>query len=265
MLESDTVFIWRVELGDSVPEAQLDWYFALLSPEERRRADAFRSAGLRRDYILAHAALRSVLGRCLGVSPDAVPFAPGSFGGMNGMMGLSSIKPALTPAGVSGQPGRSSKTPPDVRFNLSHTRGAALIGVTAGRELGIDIERQRPMEDLDGMARAVMSPEELGQWLALPPDERMTGFYHLWTRKEAYLKAIGLGLYRSLQEVTVPVSARPLERFSGNPWLVRDSAGSGLWTIVDIAAGDGYSASICCEGASIPALMVESLSLAAIA
>jgi 4'-phosphopantetheinyl transferase len=153
---------------------------------------------------------------------------------------------------------------PALRFNLSHTRGAALIGVAAGPELGIDIEWQRPMEDLDDMARAVMSPEELEQWLALPPDDRTPAFYHLWTRKEAYLKAIGLGLYRSLQEVTVPVSARQLDPLSTGGGLVRDSAGTGVWTIADLATGDGYSASICCEGASIPALTVADLSPAAI-
>jgi len=168
------------------------------------------------------------------------------------------------PVGESSRDGQSNGVQPDLRFNLSHTRGAALIGVAAGRELGIDIEWQRPMEDLEGMARAVMSREELGQWLVLPPDDQTPAFYHLWTRKEAYLKAIGLGLYRSLQDVTVPVSARQLDPHSGRGGLVRDSAGSGIWAIADIAAGDGYSASICCEGASVPALTVEDLTPAAI-
>jgi 4'-phosphopantetheinyl transferase len=269
MLDADTVYVWRVELADLLSAAQLDRCYALLSPEERQRADAFRGAGLRRDYILAHAALRSVLGLCLGVSPDAVPFAPEAFARSNGQLGSSSIKPALMPMGESGQTGQSNgirpNLRPDLRFNLSHTRGAALIGVAIGRELGVDIEWQRPMEDLDAMAAAVMSPEELVQWLAVAPTERIPAFYHLWTRKEAYLKAIGLGLYRSLQEVTMPVSARQLEPLPMSGRLVRDSAGEGVWTIADIAAGDGYSASICCEGAGTPALKVEDLSLDAIA
>jgi 4'-phosphopantetheinyl transferase len=254
MLNLNSIYVWRIglEASASASETRLGHWYGMLSPEERKRADAFRGAGLRRDYIVAHAALRSVLGRWLGVSPALVRFAPDAAresGG--GLMGAAAGKPVLMPD--SGRP--------DLRFNLSHTRGAALIGVALGCELGIDIEWQRPMDDLEGMARSVMSDEELAIWQSLETDERTAAFYHLWTRKEAYLKAIGLGLYRSLHEVTVPVSARRMEGLPNGGLPVRDRAGKGVWTVADIAVADGYSASVCCEGDFLPPLVIEDLSL----
>lgn len=164
------------------------------------------------------------------------------------------MKPALMTA--SGQLNR-----PDLRFNLSHTRGAALIGIGVGLELGIDIEWHRPMNDLDALARSVMSDTEMEQWLILKPEDRTRAFYHLWTRKEAYLKAIGLGLYRDLQEVTVPVSPDCLDDVPGRVYLVRDRAGKGRWNVRDIQVPEGYSASLCCEGEKTPRIVVQELDL----
>ena len=151
---------------------------------------------------------------------------------------------------------------PDVRFNLSHTSGAALVGVVLSREVGIDIEWLRPMEDLDAMARSITSGEELDQWESLDAASRFDAFYRVWTRKESYLKAIGLGLYRSLQDVTVPVL---LDDSSGTLWEVRDRAGEGHWSGRDIPVEEGYSASICWEGAEALQLVVRDLDLSGIA
>jgi 4'-phosphopantetheinyl transferase len=145
----------------------------------------------------------------------------------------------------------------DLRFNLSHTQGAALIGVAAGRELGIDIERLRPMEDLEAMARSVMSHEELEQWTTIHPADQELAFYRLWTRKEAYLKAIGLGLFRNLQDVTVPVVPQFLE--PDRVHWVQDRAGEGRWQLRDIAVGAGYAGAICCEGAEPVRLVVRDM------
>jgi 4'-phosphopantetheinyl transferase len=184
--------------------------------------------------------LRTVLGRCLGISPEKVRFIA---------TGASGAKPSL-------EAGQSNS---DFRFNLSHTAGAALIGVAIGREIGIDVEWHRPMEDLHGMARSVMSEEELRQWSVLSVPDQTPAFYHLWTRKEAYLKAIGLGLYRSLQDVTVPVSADPLGALPEGSSIVRDRSGTGLWRVGDVPAAEGYSASVCWEGDGVAALVMRDL------
>jgi 4'-phosphopantetheinyl transferase len=230
MVKRDTVYIWWIgpeafkALTLSRMEERIASWRALLSPKEREKADAFRVEEPRREYIVAHAALRHLLGRCLGVPPGSL-----EIGGEDG------TKPALLPV---------VNQKMDLRFNLSHTRNAILIGITSGRELGIDTEWQRPMEDLDGMARSVMSDEELSIWSSLEPAVRLTAFYHLWTRKESYLKAIGLGLFRSLQDVTVPVDTDSIDDMAR---LVRDRSGPGRWYVKNVPMPKDYSASICCE------------------
>lgn len=262
MLCSDFIYVWRVRLGPSVSQTATDFalqvasWREMLSAEERRLADSFHGENHRQDYIHAHAALHCVLGECLGIPVVSVRFIEGSAKG-NGMHGKASgrIKPALMPYSKDFQVPVENQA--DLRFNLSHTRQAALIGVSIGRELGIDIEWHRPMKDLDAMARAVMSDLELKQWQSLRPEDQTRGFYNLWTRKEAYLKAIGLGLFRSLQEVTVPVSSEYLGDVLRGGYPVHDIAGVGKWCVRDIPASSDYSASICCEGESIPEIVVK--------
>src|SRR5580698_6843346 len=132
MLSFDSVYVWRVRLDDppSYSSFQMALWRRMLSVEELTRAERFRSEEHRSDYIRAHAALRAVLGNCLGISPASVRFVSDSIdGNVAHGNGSASTKPALMM--TSNQPNH-----PDVRFNLSHTKGAALIGVALGLELG---------------------------------------------------------------------------------------------------------------------------------
>jgi 4'-phosphopantetheinyl transferase len=257
MLSRDSVYVWQVQLDGltTLSVDQLATWYAMLSIEERKRADGFRGEGLRRDYIASHVALRSILSECLGQPPASFRFAPGSFGEKD----VVAIKPRLR-AGSRQTPEMSSDQP-ELRFNMSHTKGVALISVALGREVGVDIEWQRPMDDLDEMARAVMSNDEWTQWAALKADEQTPAFYHLWARKEAYLKAIGLGLYRGLSGVTVPVSPYQLEDTPENARRVLDREGGGVWMVRDVPVMGAYSASICWEGADRLQLEVRKLDL----
>jgi len=249
MLLRGLAYVWRVRLGDSacVSEPQIESLSGMLSAEERRKADAFRGVGLRRDYILAHAALRCVLGQCMGISPSSVYYAAGSIG----EKGVAAIKPRIA------QGTEAVEMAQDLRFNLSHTSGAALIGVAVGRELGIDIERQRLMDDLDAMARSVLSAEEWTLWEALAGGDRIRAFYQVWTRKESYLKAIGLGLYRDPREVIVPVGVDLRLLSTRQSGIVHDRRQNGVWRVADIAVSEGYFASICCEGEGMPEIMIH--------
>lgn len=233
-IDPNTVCVWRLRLDAAKDSsaAQIDPLLGLLSAEELRKANAFRTERHRRDYILAHAALRSILGRCLRVSAASLEIVSAVEGG----------KPALSAAASAGNPLS------DLRFNLSHTSGAALIAVALGRELGIDIEFQRPMEDLAAMARSVMSAAELQRWILLGAEEQFSAFYRVWTRKESYLKAIGLGLFRSLQDVTVPVSEELLEGPDNSGTasrVIHDVSGEGVWHVRDVPVWESYSASVC--------------------
>ncbi|WP_263360090.1 4'-phosphopantetheinyl transferase family protein [Acidicapsa ligni] len=241
MLAPDTVHAWLIRLDVKADESQLARWREWLSVMERAKADIFRAEQHRREYITSHAALRVVLGECLGIAPADVIFDDGRDAG---------AKPHLLIAGDK----------PDVRFNLSHTAGAALIGVTLDWELGVDIERLRPMADLEAMARSVMSMEEFDRWLEVETGAQELAFYRLWTRKESYLKAIGLGLYRSLQQVTVSVS--PEMQTGGE--RVRDLSDDANWMVSDVTVPAGFSASIfsasiCCEGVEMPEIRMAEL------
>ncbi len=245
MMRRDSIHVWRVGLEgtDGVSPGQFAARWDILSLEEREKAEGFKASEHRSDYVTAHAALRLVLGRYLGVAAERVDFRS------RGEVGGEWMKPAL-------QAGSNAS---DLRFNLSHTQGAALISVAVGREVGADIEWQRPLEDLEDLGRSVMSEGELAQWLRLGNEERLRAFYHLWTRKESYLKAIGLGLYRSLQEVSVPVSVSTLNGVAGDARKVRDIAVNSSWMVTDIPVEGPYSASVCFEGAEVPELRVADL------
>ena len=256
MIGQNSIHIWRMRLdtlaalSEVERNSRMESWRPILSAEEQSRADSFRTEALRQDYIAAHATLRFVLGMYLKVLPAIVR-----------IHGAEGTKPALANAliGVEGSPHREQQL--DLRFNLSHTRGAVLIGVAVGREIGVDIEWQRPMEDLEAMARSVMSDEEREFWMMLGPEKRIQAFYWVWTHKESYLKAIGLGLYRSLQDVTVSTSVGGMLGNLEHPHLVLDRAGRGSWMAMDIPAWEGYSAAVCWEGADEPELTVRDLDI----
>jgi 4'-phosphopantetheinyl transferase len=116
---------------------------------------------------------------------------------------------------------------PKLRFNLSHSEDMAVFAVTRAGEVGIDIERRRPMADMDAIARVAFSDAERNALMGCPTDGRETMFYRIWTRKEAHLKAIGTGL-----------SAL------GNPEAVSIAPGNSAWFQSTLPHIDGYVASL---------------------
>jgi 4'-phosphopantetheinyl transferase len=253
MLEPNVVSVWRIALdsdwdGDEERAARSR---RLLSQEELCKADAFRTERLRCHYVMAHGALRVVLGACLGMKPEAVALTVrGPSEG--GEVGTSPSKPALAESMRGGATG-------DLRFNLSHTSGAALIAVTLGREVGVDIERIRPLEDLEAIGQSIFSMEEGSSWEALGEDDRLAAFYRVWTRKEAYLKAIGLGLFRNLQDVTVPAGVGALGGAEDSR-RVRDAAGEREWWVTDVPVAEEYCGAVCWEGEGVTRVAVADLS-----
>jgi 4'-phosphopantetheinyl transferase len=189
----------------------------LLSTEERQRADAFLLPAPRKQFIFARAALRTVLARYLGSPPEACRFETNRWG-----------KPSLSPAS-------------DLRFNLSHAGDQALIAVARGFDIGVDIERHRPLEDIAAMARMVMCAHEFSFWAALPIAEQTTSFYRVWTCKEAVSKAIGRGLsvdFPGLQVELLPGRAARLVGMDAC-WGRADQ-----WSLIEMDAPQGYSAAL---------------------
>ncbi|MGI9627491.1 MAG: 4'-phosphopantetheinyl transferase family protein [Longimicrobiales bacterium] len=150
---------------------------AVLSEVERNRADRFRFDRHRRRFTVAHWVLRTELGRVLGRSPQTLHFELGEYG-----------KPHL-----EGGPA----------FNMSHSGDRMLLGVTATGRLGVDIEEHRPVREMEDLAEKKFAPDEAALLLATPAAEQEELFFRIWTRKEAYLKALGRGLSLSLASFSV--------------------------------------------------------------
>jgi 4'-phosphopantetheinyl transferase len=173
--------LWYV--GLDVTADVLSCFRHWLSDDELVRAERFHFGLHRARYIVGRAALRFVLANRLGCSPGAVRFSYGRNG-----------KPMLE----SGQG--------HIEFKLAHRGGDAVIAVAGGVAIGVDIELLRPIADVESLAHLVFSDAELCE-LELAPDP-VSAFLNGWTRKEAYVKALGLGLAAPLREITVSLSGR---------------------------------------------------------
>jgi 4'-phosphopantetheinyl transferase len=156
----------------------------LLSRDERERAEKFRYAEHRQQYIIARASLRRLLAERLRIAPRAVEFVETKHG-----------KPRLAPVHGSA----------DVEFNLSHSGILALYAFTSGRAVGVDVELIRQVPDADDLAERFFSPTETASLRALPLDRRSLAFLACWTRKEAFIKALGLGLSCPLDAFDVTI------------------------------------------------------------
>ena len=148
-----------------------------LSDAERLRASRFVFDRDRRRFIAGRARLRHLLASRLGVQPDAVELV----------------------YGPHGKPGLSRRfADADLRFNVSHSEDVAVYAFSRGCEIGVDVEVVRALSDADDIAARFFSRRECEAYLALGPRDKPVGFFNCWTRKEAFIKAIGDGLYHPL-------------------------------------------------------------------
>ncbi|MET7288435.1 4'-phosphopantetheinyl transferase superfamily protein [Streptomyces sp. NPDC005573] len=183
----------------------------LLDAEEQARARAFRHTRDRDAYVVAHAALRSVLGVLLGVPADALPLVREPCAGCGGPHG----RPALRTAGV--------------HFSLSHSGDLVMVAL-APAPVGVDVEGLATERAVLG-AQSALHVAEARELALVPAHERSAAFTRTWVRKEAYLKGLGTGLVRdpALDYVgTGPAPAAPAPR----------------WTLRDVLVPAGYAAAV---------------------
>jgi 4'-phosphopantetheinyl transferase len=191
-----------------------------LSPDERERAARFRFDEHRNAYIVARGLLRSILSHYVGIGPEKLQFTYGSRG-----------KPALHDA--------------PVHFNVSHSKDITVYAIAREPRVGVDVEHLRPMPDLDTIARQFFSPAEYHNLLALNINQRCEGFFNCWTRKEAYVKAIGDGLYALLDQFQVtlgPKQAPTLVAIQGDEILASE------WSMFDWKPSEQYAAAVVIYG-----------------
>jgi 4'-phosphopantetheinyl transferase len=197
--------VWLVEGPEDARAGLAARCATLLSPDETARMLRYRQDADRRRHLFAHALARVAL------SAGAPEIAPATWRFVVSAHGRPEIAPDL-------------EAPP-LRFNLSHTRGLVVCAVTRARDVGVDVEHLEPsVLDLDVAAQVFAPAEASGLW-ALAPEERRERFFTLWTLKEAYIKARGLGLAIPLQKFAFNVEGGDAPRIAIAPEL-NDDPGS---------------------------------------
>jgi 4'-phosphopantetheinyl transferase len=221
-LDLDEIHVWRVSLAQT--ESCLQSLQQTLSTDERTKADRFRFPKDRSQFIVSRGALRAILSRYLNISSHILRFDYNPYG-----------KPSLTVA----QGGNT------LRFNLSHSRGMALIAITKNRDIGVDIEGINPNFSCLEIAEKFFSPLENSVLRSLPEHLHPTAFFTCWTRKEAYIKAVGKGLSIPLNQFDVslaPGEPAALLNVEGNP------EEASKWSLIELFPSSDMVAAVAVAG-----------------
>jgi 4'-phosphopantetheinyl transferase len=231
-LRPESIQLYATRLPAGAPAADA---IALLSAAERERAGRLVAPAHRGAFIAGRAFLRRVLACHARVAPGEIVFETGASG-----------KPRLGAGQASGA----------IAFSFSRTRGLALVGVTAGAPFGVDVEEVRAFDDFLAVARRFFAPGEHRALCRLPPPARLRGFFECWTRKEAVVKALGVGL------------SVPLDRFEVTfgpgvaPEIARidlDAPPPSAWSLVHLEPLEGVIGAVAApfEVRSVEAVMLS--------
>lgn len=213
--------VWRVNLLP--PPAEISRLEKFLTAHEIKQAAQFHFAHDQRRFVVRRAVLRQLLAANLGLRPAEIQIEAAQF-----------QKPQIA----------APQNPNNLRFNCSHSADWALIALALGREVGADVEQRRPLPDADELVKNYFSDGEITEWNGLPEAARGEGFFNCWTRKEAYVKAIGLGLAHPLKEFSVSLAPdRPVVLLK----VAKDSTALDRWSLLDLAVATGYSAALVLE------------------
>ena len=211
------VFLLRLAAFDAAELA------ANLCPTEQARAARLKIAKARAQFIITRAALRQLLANYLGIAPQALAFTAGPCG-----------KPALSPDW------RQKR----IEFNVSHAADYALLALSLGNRLGVDIESVERQVDYRALANRFFSAAEQAAFNKLPAGAACAAFYRVWSRKEACLKATGQGLAGGLAGFSVPLGETPVQT------RVRGATGSD-WFIYNVIAPPGYQTALVADKAGL--------------
>ena len=207
--------IWHINLDQdamSLPQ--------VLDEKEKARAEKFHFEHHKRQFMVSHIATRLILASYCATDPAKLIFKHNTYG-----------KPFLAHH-------------EQLLFNISHTDEMALCAVSDGDELGIDIEKKRPITCIE-MAERFFSATERKLFADLQPGQQQDAFFCCWTRKEAYIKAKGLGLSLPLEQFSVTLTPDLPAALLSSEFAAEDVA---RFRLLDIAVADGYKAALAHAG-----------------
>ena len=247
----DEVHVWRFSLLCAGTET--DRLQSLLTADERDRAHRFRYERHRSAYIACRAGLRILLGRYLdrttnpqarsssprlpnGETPELCPAPLSRHGYYSGTLHVNAFGKPFLPPEHSDQ---------DLRFNVSHSGGVALIAIAQGREVGVDIEAIRSGADHLAISERFFSERERSALRTLSSTRQRDAFFACWTRKEAYIKARGKGLSIPLDQFDVSLEPDAPARLLASR---DDPAQEARWSMVALDPGPGFAAALVVEG-----------------
>ncbi len=223
-LAAGELHLWLIPTSQS--DAVQNRAYAILSSDEQARADRFRVTHARQQYIMAHAALRSLLADYQQSLASDLHFIEGKKG-----------KPVLD----------TGHHPAPLHFNLSHSGGYALLGLCRDHSLGVDIEQQNDIRDTSGLIKRFFAPVEIRLLEELSGTALLDRFYRLWTCKEALLKAEGVGVAGGLDGFAIdlgqdmPLSTHWHKTKDTPEWSKPD------WLLTELRVPDGYAGAVACD------------------
>lgn len=210
ILNEARIDLWQFSLVNELPNAM-----QLLNADERARTERFYFSRHQRRFSTARATLRIILARYLNTSPARLEFSYNAHG-----------KPEVI---------NSAR----LQFNLSHSGDLAVLAVGKGFPMGVDIE-QYSARSYEGIAKISFSEQELEEFMKVPPALKPAIFFHIWSQKEAFIKACGLGLAYPTQDFNVPTSM-PTKQ------LVDDPLHNMTWHLRSFMPEVACSGALCCH------------------
>lgn len=220
-LLSDEVHVWCVCLD--LLSTCFEYLERVLSEDEVDRATRFYFERHRQCFVITRGMLRIILSWYLKRKPRELCFCYNKYG-----------KPAI--ADMSGDL--------TLNFNVSHSGRLALCAITAERKVGVDIESIRPFKNMEGIVMSMFSNQEQEAFSALPEYMKQEAFFNCWTRKEAYLKAVGRGL-------SYPLGKFSVSMMPGEPARLLEVEGKQnedcRWALKEISPAPGYVAAVAAE------------------
>jgi 4'-phosphopantetheinyl transferase len=218
------IHVWRAD--HDLPMIVFQNLYETLSIDEKMRAERFHFEKDRKRFIARRGILRTILGCYLGVEPSQLQFCY-----------VKNGKPALADS--------FGKEP--ILFNMSNSEDLAIYGFTRDQEIGVDVEHIRDIPEMDQIAERFFSVGENAVFRSLPRSKKRQAFFSFWTHKEAFIKAIGEGLFYPLNRFEVSFSPdEPIRLLS----IDGDSAKASQWFMLSLKPAAGFTAALAIKGHS---------------